>query len=150
MFYFSFTLFFTLSAQSNQSLRFLPEELIDSLLPIECPSKILISLRECAGWSESWMGTHASLCPLLYTGPCLSLLLSTSWHFLWVNAGVFWTARTLSSVKAGCLCWRYFVHSGRELATHWMLVFLDLKVKRTCVYGHCRPSVNQHLNGGRL
>ena len=38
------------------SLGFLSEEMIDHRLPIERPSKTLIRLRRCAGWSASSIG----------------------------------------------------------------------------------------------
>ena len=37
------------SPQSDQSLSFPPEEMLDPSLPTECPSKTLIKLCECTG-----------------------------------------------------------------------------------------------------
>ena len=49
------------------SLNFPPREALDSWLSIERPSKTLIRLRGCAGWSESSMGSHAYFYLLLVT-----------------------------------------------------------------------------------
>ena len=46
------------SAQSDQSLRSPHEESLHPWLFKMRPRKILIWLRECAGWSESLLGTH--------------------------------------------------------------------------------------------
>ena len=56
------------STHSDQSLSFPPEETLIPLQPKERPSKILIRLRRCAGWSESPMCANANLCILLETG----------------------------------------------------------------------------------
>ena len=49
------------SKQSEQSLTFPHEETLDPSLPIKRQSKTQIRLHKCAIWSESSMGTHASL-----------------------------------------------------------------------------------------
>ena len=46
------------STQSDQSLRCSYEETSHHWLSKMYPLKILISLRECAGWSESSLGAH--------------------------------------------------------------------------------------------
>ena len=46
------------STQSDQSLRCPHEETLHPWLSKICPVKILIRLRECAGWSESSLGAH--------------------------------------------------------------------------------------------
>ena len=51
------------SAQSDQSLCCLPEDILDPWL---CPAKTLIRLRGCAGWSESSLNAHAHLYELLW------------------------------------------------------------------------------------
>ena len=55
------------SAQFDLSLISLPEETLDPWLHKECPSKTLIRLCKCAGWSESSIVAHANLYPLLET-----------------------------------------------------------------------------------
>ena len=45
-------------AQSDQSLRCPHEETLHPWLSQKRPVKILIRLRECAGWSESYLGAH--------------------------------------------------------------------------------------------
>ena len=46
------------SAQSDKSLRCMHEETLYRLLSKMRPAKILIRLRECAGWSESSLGAY--------------------------------------------------------------------------------------------
>ena len=59
--------------QSGQSLSFPPDEALNPWLPIERPLKTLISLRICAGCSESSLSAHANSYLLLDIGsygPC--------------------------------------------------------------------------------
>ena len=53
------------STQSDQSLSFLPEITSNPWLPKELPSKTLIRLCGCTGWSKSLMSATANLYPLL-------------------------------------------------------------------------------------
>ena len=46
------------SMQSDQSSLYARRNFISVSIHIMCPVKILIRLRECAGWSESLLGTH--------------------------------------------------------------------------------------------
>ena len=66
------------SAQSEQSISFPPEETLEPWLPIEHPLKTQISLRMGAGWSESSMDAHANwyLLPSASSGIIPSSLLS--------------------------------------------------------------------------
>ena len=67
--------------QSDLSLCFLPEEMLDPWLSIERTSKTLIRLRRCAGWSASWVGTYAKVYHLLNTGSNIQL----PWRHIWTR-----------------------------------------------------------------
>ena len=47
--------------QTDHSFDCPPDDALDPCLHTECPMKTLISLRRCAGWSESSLGAHTIL-----------------------------------------------------------------------------------------
>ena len=48
-------------AHADQSFRCPPEDALDPWLPTEYSAKILIGLRECAGWSETSLGAYTRM-----------------------------------------------------------------------------------------
>ena len=62
-------------AQSDQSLRFPPEESLHPMLSKMRPAKIQIRLRICAGWSESLLGAHIQRYVFCRCGSILSCVI---------------------------------------------------------------------------
>ena len=62
------------STQSDQKTSFPPKRNVDSWLLIKRPLKTQISLRWCAGWSESSLGAHANLYLFLETESILIIV----------------------------------------------------------------------------
>ena len=79
------------SVQLDQGLSFPPEETLPPWLHMKCPSKTLISLCICTGWSESLMGAYANF----------SFMLGTSWNnvyfLMYFHISLLWF-------------WKYFTH----------------------------------------
>ena len=82
------------SAQSDQRLRFLHKETLHPWLSKMHPGKILIRLRECAGWSESSLG--ALVWSYVFCHSCSNTQLfkfnaDSFWCGVLQNITVFWT-----------------------------------------------------------